>query len=867
MSLAQFAKVNLPLSGHVQLVVNRSGAVQSGNAEFLAGSGNINLPDFLAKPLTIDSGIVAVSYKPDTGAFDLADSSLILGGAKINISGVVQPNRAQDGKLASVGITLKADRPDRLINKMTDGDSPVDRIEFAGKAGVEQAEVTIDDLVVMSGNTGIRLRGTVASGEQSPSVHVAGRVRDISAEFLKAIWPPIVAAKTRSWISENVAAGTIKDGSFQINFAENALASARASNRFPENSIDLEFTLADVTSHFFKSLPNLENAAGTAHQHDNDFTLNIAQGQSHLPTGETITLNSGSFKAQGLLLPEVPGEFAFDLQAPVQSMVAFAAHPDLKIIKSDSLATLPKIKGTARAQISLKFPLIKDVPKDRVEQNFAIKVSDTSIQEALPGADLTNGEFDVTFDDQAVRISGPAKLNGLGAKLSWVKPRNGAAATTEVFATLDEATRVKLGMKIADYLSGPLPVHAIITKDDSGITKAQIDADLSQAALKLNALGWKRAAIAGTTASFTLTTADKTRSIDDFKLDGEGLHLKGSAKTNARGEVSSLVMDEIRLDDDNIFRATLTPGDGSFDLGLSGNRFDARPYIKNIVAPAPAGGGATTGGGGPDFTLRANFNKVTANRGEVITDVKSVIRVRAGKIAEADIRGQFLNGQPVIVSVVPSGVGREMRVQTNDAGSALRAANFYSKVAGGVLNFYALVSNDPGSPIRKGFVNIANFEVRNEAALAELDKRGKPQKSGPRKDGLTFTKFFLPFKTDEQFVRLGETILRGSDMCATADGVVRKQDGAIDITGSVIPACALTGVFNNVPLLGDILSGGNNNEGLFGVTYAVSGTLNTPKIKVNPLSALAPGIFRRFFDYRGKRGPVQAADDPPKSPY
>ena len=43
---------------------------------------------------------------------------------------------------------------------------------------------------------------------------------------------------------------------------------------------------------------------------------------------------------------------------------------------------------------------------------------------------------------------------------------------------------------------------------------------------------------------------------------------------------------------------------------------------------------------------------------------------------------------------------------------------------------------------------LRNFEVRNEAALAELDSRGKPKRAGPRRDALTFDKLTLPFTSD-----------------------------------------------------------------------------------------------------------------------
>jgi AsmA-like C-terminal region len=204
---------------------------------------------------------------------------------------------------------------------------------------------------------------------------------------------------------------------------------------------------------------------------------------------------------------------------------------------------------------------------------------------------------------------------------------------------------------------------------------------------------------------------------------------------------------------------------------------------------------------------------------------------------------------PSLTTSPPLPEGRDLRVDTTDGGAAIRAANFYSKMAGGNLQFTALIGNEKGSPLRNGRLLVQNFEVRNEAALAQLDQRGKPKKSGPRKDGLAFKKLWMPFTIDGQFVRMGDVILRGSEMCATASGVIRKADGALDITGTVIPVCGLSGVFNNVPLIGEILTGGNNNEGIFGMTYAMSGSLAKPNVRVNPVSVLAPGLFRRFFDF------------------
>ena len=124
--------------------------------------------------------------------------------------------------------------------------------------------------------------------------------------------------------------------------------------------------------------------------------------------------------------------------------------------------------------------------------------------------------------------------------------------------------------------------------------------------------------------------------------------------------------------------------------------------------------------------------------------------------------------------------------------------------------------------MRTGRLVLRDFEVRNEAALVELDKRGKPKRAGPRKEGVVFRQLYLPFTTDARFVRIGDTTIKGPQLCATAEGLVRKSDGAIDIDGTIVPACGINSLPGQIPILGWIIGG--PNEGLFGLTYALGGT-------------------------------------------
>ena len=51
------------------------------------------------------------------------------------------------------------------------------------------------------------------------------------------------------------------------------------------------------------------------------------------------------------------------------------------------------------------------------------------------------------------------------------------------------------------------------------------------------------------------------------------------------------------------------------------------------------------------------------------------------------------------------------------------------------------------------------------------------------------------------------------------------------------------------------------DEGVIGVTFGLRGTMKSPEIKINPVSALAPGFLRKMFEFRGS-GALQ--EKPPR---
>jgi hypothetical protein len=106
-----------------------------------------------------------------------------------------------------------------------------------------------------------------------------------------------------------------------------------------------------------------------------------------------------------------------------------------------------------------------------------------------------------------------------------------------------------------------------------------------------------------------------------------------------------------------------------------------------------------------------------------------------------------------------------------------------------------------------------------------------------------------------EFVRFSDRIelvdaaVYGDTVGGTIRGNVLTEAGQYDLAGTYVPLFGLNNFFQQIPILGPIF-GGREGEGLIGVTFAVRGPLNQPDLLINPVSILAPGVFRTLFEYR-----------------
>jgi hypothetical protein len=103
----------------------------------------------------------------------------------------------------------------------------------------------------------------------------------------------------------------------------------------------------------------------------------------------------------------------------------------------------------------------------------------------------------------------------------------------------------------------------------------------------------------------------------------------------------------------------------------------------------------------------------------------------------------------------------------------------------------------------------------------------------------------VAFERSPGVLDIKDAVIYNSTMGLTTEGRVNFASNEIDVSGTFVPAYSVNTMLSKIPLVG-VLLGGGQNEGVIGVSYRVRGPLASPRVTINPLSAIAPGILRKL---------------------
>lgn len=782
----------------------------------------------------------------DEGAGKIEIEHLIadIGNTRLDFHGAVQPAPANVSQkpvyryeLVSDGSKVAAsDSPERAVGILA---------RIAGILDPEAGRLSADELRVRT--TGGEVIGNAAlvfpSGK-TPAAFLAIEVPKMPVSHAKQLWPWKAADGARSWVLRNVFGGEVRDSNLQMSVV---------AGRFGDGK---PFTAEEVSGHFevfgtrfdtAGEIPPVRDANGTVDFRGTDVTIRLSSGTAFLPSGRTVDASNGIFEIAAAKRPLV-GALEIDVAGEADAVAELSTFEPIDASRYIDLKP-EDFSGQVSGLVSGNIPLQRVPDPDVLTWRVALDYKNLSISQPFDGQILTEAEGSIVVDPQSAVIDAKGKLNGIPAEIALTEPlgKNDAKRQQDLKLVLDGKARAKIAPALNTILAGTVVVD--VAEAESG--GQLITTDLTRSTLSFPWAGWSKGSGIPAKATFKVSEEGANLRLSDIDLAGESFSLKGDALIKD-GAIQTARFGGVRLNRGDQFDLSIDRNGRGYRLAVSGKRIDARSLIRQFLAdPDEAGQGLDD----TPVTLDAKADQVLGFGGESVTGVRIDYNGTGTKASGLQILATTASGKSFAVNQSDGESGRRLEMRSADAGAILRFLNIYDNVQGGSIEIR--LSADGDGPLR-GQIDARDFWIVNEPRLEALvatapEGDGRSLNQAVRRDidvsKAKFEQGFAQLEKGSGYLSLVDGVLRGPLIGSTFQGQLYDPKGQMSVTGTFMPAYGLNRLFADIPVVGLILGNGRD-RGLIGITYKLSGDAKSPRLQINPISVIAPGIFRSIFEFR-----------------
>ena len=840
---------NLPLSGELKGELGRDGLPTYFRGKLTAGAGHIIDSDTPDYPMAIDSAEMNVEW--DSGRRVLVAPFKIISGAnRVTLLAHIEP---PNGNITDWQAGLSGGT---IVLAGNDGEQPLifNRIAIGLRFDTDRKRVVLTQADISNGEIGVAGTGSVDySSEARLQLGFAGT--PMPAAALKRMWPILIVPEVREWVIERIERGTLQRIEVGVNSPVRNLS--RKGPPIPDDGLAINITASGVTVRPVDDLPVVRDADLRARVTGRTATVNITQGIADTPAGRKITISDFTFEVPDMVPKPSPSKVKFRIDGTVAAAAEILASDRLSDV-SATFVDPNASKGTVTATIMLGVPVKGALTKADTTYSVTADLGGVSIDKLVMNQKLEANTLKVVANNNGYQVRGDVKINGQPASLDYRKPNEGDA-DIKLTATLDDASRARLGLDLGPAVSGSIPIK-LIGKIGDHDSRVGIEADLTSLRLDNILPGWVKVPGKSGKATFSVVKKEQSTLFQDIVVDGGGVSIKGSLEVDANGELMSANFPTYSPSEGDKTSLKAERGaDGVVKVTMRGDVFDGRGFLKSAISGREADAKSKTKN--IDFDVDLKLGLVAGYNGEAMRSIDAKFSRRGGNIKAFALSGRVGRDTPVTADLRGrvQGQGRDLIIlQTNDAGAFLRFSDANTKVVGGQL---ALAMEPPTvePTAKEGLINIRDFSIKG---VPELDRAAAGGPTGVQ-NGVAFSALRAEFTRQSGHLTVRDGVVKGPTIGATIEGSIDYLANSVRMSGTFVPMYGLNNMFGQLPVIGLFLGNGNN-EGLIGVTYEVVGTPSQPVLRVNPISAMAPGVLRKIFEFNtGKQN--NAVELPPNN--
>ena len=825
---------DLPLSGELKGELGRDGLPTYFSGKLTAGAGTIIDTDTPDYPMAIDSAEINVEW--DSGRRVLvAPFKIIAGANRITLLAHLEPpnDSVNDWQLGFSGGTI--------VLAGIDSEPPLilNRIEIRFRFDTNRKQVQLTKAALSNGEITIAGSGSVDySGEPLLRLVLAGT--PMSASALKRIWPTLIVPEVREWVIGRIERGAVQ----RVDIAVNTLVKnlPRKGPPIPDDGLSVDIVGSGVTVRPVDGLPPVHAADLKAHVTGRSATVTIAQAQADTPSGRKLNISDFVFEVPDMHPKPPPSRVKFRIDGPVPAAAEILASDRLSDVSATPVDPNTS-KGTFSAVINMGMPVKGELTKENTTYNVTADLNGFSADKLVKSQKLEANSLKVVASNQGYQVKGDVKIGGQQASLDYRKPAEGDA-DVRLQATLDDASRARLGLDLGPQVSGALPLKLIGKIGDQ--SKMGIEADLSQLRLDNILPGWVKVPGKSGKATFNVVSKPQSTRFEDIVIEGSGVSIKGSLEVDQNGDLLNANFPTYAPSegDKTSLRAERSP-DGIIKVTMRGDVFDGRGFLKSAIS----GTGKDESKSklkNLDLDVDLKLGAVAGYNGEALRSLDVKFSRRSGVVRTFALNGKIGRDTPVTAEMHgrgQPGQGRDLIIlQTHDAGAFFRFNDIYSKMIGGQMTL-AVEPPTPDPVPREGLLNVRDFSVKGQAELDRLAAGG----AAGSQSGIQFSALRAEFTRQNGQFTIRDGVAKGPLIGGTIEGTIDAAN-QVRMSGTFVPMYGLNNMFGQIPIVG-IFLGGGSNEGLFGVTYEVVGTLGQPVLRITPISAILPGVTRKIMDF------------------
>lgn len=782
----------------------------------------------------------------------------------LGIDGSVAVNMSSEGELQKFVAEINVNEGEITLSDEYKDPLVFDSLKTKLLIDNRENYVSLETFELKAGEISISTSGRgeiTPEGVEFPLIFTA---KEVPVDALDALWPAPkddTSGGEHEWIVEKLSKGTIVEAGvvlpiiidFNAELEKNALPKDRWNIDVDDPKAN--FTLTNVNMDYRPPLMPGENLNATGSYEDGELLIKIASG------------NIGNMKVSDstVLLKDIEvigggtADVEINANGPLQTLLEYISREPISL-GDDIGFDKANAKGNVDLNVKVSFPTVDDLEAEQIQVKVDADISDALLPNVVQGMSLSGGPYNLTAADGKLILKGDGQLDGTPVKLTYEEYLETAGAPylqkVDASLTADRALRDKFGVALDEYIEGSLPIEVTYTKKGDGKAKVDARANLTQVDFRIDPLDYlKQRGENGTATTTIYLTNDVVQEVDNLTIGLPNGQINGGrlifGPVQGQQDVVQGEFQSIKLPENDFALKLQRNQSNGLEFFVTGKTVDARPFLDADSEDREVEITDQQGKQEPPVIVSgiSEYLRLSDEGGvdnaKIYADIAS-----SGTVKQLEVDGAV--GQGLLqLRYKPDATGAmRFTLDSADAGATLKALGVYENMQGGKI---AVV----GQAIRGGHPNdiegnmeITNFRVVNAPALARL--LNAVSLTGLldllKGEGMNFTKMASGFKylKDPEkgtVITLADGRTSGSEVGLTFEGATYLTAGQMDIQGTIVPISSINSFIGKIPLVGDILTGGG---ALFAATYKITGPSKDPKVSINPLSALAPGIVRKI---------------------